>query len=70
MQHLAVGSNAVSRFVHSDVTPDNPLGWPGLWPTLQPYASWDPSIKATNVVIEIPAPPKRPTPAHDDDHAD
>ncbi len=48
VQHLAVGSNAVSRFVHSDVTPDNPLGWPGLWPTLQPYASWDPSIKATS----------------------
>ena len=48
VQHLAVGSNAVSRFVHPDVTPDNPLGWPGLWPTLQPYASWDPSIHATN----------------------
>ena len=30
------------------MTPDNPLGWPGLWPTLQPYASWDPSIHATN----------------------
>jgi hypothetical protein len=48
VQHLAGESNAVSRFVHSEVTPNNPLGWPGLWPTLQPYASWDPSIKATN----------------------
>jgi hypothetical protein len=48
VQHLAVGSNAVSRFVHSEATPTNPLGWPGLWLTLQPYASWDPSIKATN----------------------
>ena len=48
VQHLATGSNAVGRFVHSEATPDNPLGWPGLWPTLQPYASWDPSIHATN----------------------
>jgi hypothetical protein len=48
VQGLAVGSNAVSRFVRSDVTADNPLGWPGLWPTLQPFASWDPSIKATS----------------------
>ncbi len=48
VQHLAAGSNAVSRFVHSEVTAQNPLGWPGLWPTLQPYASWDPSIKASN----------------------
>src|ERR1700722_7935753 len=28
VQHLAVGSNAVSRFVHAEVTPDNPLRWP------------------------------------------
>src|SRR5580704_17566595 len=48
VQHLGTGSNAVSRFVHPEVTPDNPLGWPGLWPTLQPYASWDPSIHATD----------------------
>jgi hypothetical protein len=48
VQHLAAGSNAVSRFVHSEATAQNPLGWPGLWPTLQPYASWDPSIKASN----------------------
>ncbi len=48
VQHLASGSNAVSRFVHSEATPDNPLGWPGLWLTLQPYASWDPTIEASN----------------------
>ena len=48
VQHLAVGSNAVSRFVHAEVTPNNPLGWPGLWPTLQPYASWDPTIHASS----------------------
>jgi hypothetical protein len=48
VQHLAVGSNAVSRFVSSTVTATNPLGWPGFWPTLQPYASWDPTIQASN----------------------
>jgi hypothetical protein len=48
VQRLAGESNATSRFVHPTVTADNPLGWPGLWPTLQPYASWDPSIRATN----------------------
>ncbi|HXT95786.1 MAG TPA: hypothetical protein VN853_05775, partial [Polyangia bacterium] len=26
----------------------NPLGWPGLWPVLQPFASWDPAIVPTN----------------------
>jgi hypothetical protein len=48
VQHLAIGSNAVGRFVSSTVTPTNPLGWPGFWPTLQPFASWDPSIEASN----------------------
>jgi hypothetical protein len=48
VQQLAVESNAVSRFVTPTVTPNNPLGWPGLWPTLQPFASWDPSIQASN----------------------
>ena len=45
--HLASASNATSRFVH-DVSDTNPLGWPGLWPTLQPFSSWDPSIDATH----------------------
>jgi hypothetical protein len=26
----------------------SPLGWPGFWPTLQPYTSWDPAIHPTN----------------------
>ncbi len=45
--HMASGSNATSRFVH---TPDttNVLGWPGFWPTLQPFSSWDPTIQPTN----------------------
>jgi hypothetical protein len=48
VQHLAIGSNAVGRFVSTTVTRTNPLGWPGFWPTLQPFASWDPSIQASN----------------------
>ncbi len=45
--HMASASNATSRFVH-DATASTPLGWPGLWPTLQPFSSWDPSIQPTN----------------------
>jgi hypothetical protein len=48
VQHLAGASHATSRFVHAEVTPNNPLGWPGLWPTLQPFASWNPAIHASN----------------------
>ncbi len=51
VQRLAAEANTVSRFVTSettDATGSNPLGWPGLWPTLQPYAVWDPTIAATN----------------------
>ena len=48
VQSVAVEANTVSRFVTADVTANNPLGWPGLWPTLQPYAVWDPTIAATN----------------------
>jgi hypothetical protein len=48
VQKLAVEANTVSRFVTPDATANNPLGWPGLWPTLQPYAVWDPTIAASN----------------------
>jgi hypothetical protein len=49
VQHMAGASNAVSRFVSSpDADSNNPLGWPGLWLTLQPFTSWDPSIRPTN----------------------
>jgi hypothetical protein len=48
VQQLAVEANTVSRFVTTDATPANPLGWPGFWPTLQPYAKWDPTIAASN----------------------
>ncbi len=48
VQHVAVGANTVARTVSAEVTPANPLGWPGFWPTLQPFTEWDPSIKASN----------------------
>lgn len=48
VQRLAGEANTVSRFVSSERTDKNPLGWPGLWLTLQPFTSWDPSIRPTN----------------------
>jgi hypothetical protein len=48
VQQLASESNATSRFVSSTATPDNPLGWPGLWLAMQPFTSWNPSIHPTN----------------------
>lgn len=47
--HMATGSNATGRFVTSPDPVSNPLGWPGLWPTLQPFSSWNPMIEPTNV---------------------
>jgi hypothetical protein len=62
VQTLGTASNGITRFVHSETTPDpalprwlpgtNPLGWPGIWPTLQPFTSFDPSIHATSSVAE------------------
>jgi hypothetical protein len=50
VQTLGAESNATSRFIRSSTAPDNALGWPGIWPVLQPFASFDPSITATNHV--------------------
>jgi hypothetical protein len=44
---IGVESNAVTRFVKA-VSADVPLGWPGLWPTLQPFTSWNPAIVPTS----------------------
>jgi hypothetical protein len=53
VQTLGAASNGVSRFVHSEITSDNPLGWPGIWPTLQPFTSFNPAIAhATSSVKE------------------
>lgn len=48
VQKLAGESNAAGRFVHSDATTTNPMGWPGLWPTLQPFTRWDPTIQPSS----------------------
>ncbi len=46
--HMAGASNATNRFVNADFSASNPLGWPGLWPTLQPFSSWNPAIHPTH----------------------
>src|SRR4051812_16638959 len=38
-QHMGGGSNAYAYVTAPG--PGNPLGWAGLWPVLQPFASWD-----------------------------
>ena len=45
-QHMAGGSFAGNYVLAPGA--GNPLGWPGLWPVLQPFASWDPTIAPTN----------------------
>ncbi|HEY2746633.1 MAG TPA: hypothetical protein VGL86_18515, partial [Polyangia bacterium] len=58
VQHFAAGSNALDRFVFAPGTfpaspangANNPLGWPGLWPTLHVFASFDPTIAPTGSV--------------------
>jgi hypothetical protein len=58
VQHFATASNATSRFVfppntfpaHPDAAAENPLGWPGMWPTAHVFASFDPAIAPTGVV--------------------
>jgi hypothetical protein len=66
VQALGIASNGITRFVHAETvapilpggSPEwasgkNPLGWPGIWPTLQPFSSWDPAIgNATPSVAE------------------
>jgi hypothetical protein len=52
LQHLAGASRATSRFVSALETPANPLGWPGIWPTLEPFVSFDPAIVPTSSVSE------------------
>ncbi len=44
--HFATGSNALGRFVLSS----EPLGWPGIWPTLHVFASFDPASQPTGNV--------------------
>ena len=44
--HMGSGSNAYAYVTAPG--PSNPLGWAGLWPVLQPFVSWDPTIAPTN----------------------
>ena len=46
-EHLGSESNAGGKYVQP-VGAGNPLGWPGLWPVLQPFSSWNPAIAPTN----------------------
>jgi hypothetical protein len=44
--HMGSGSNAYAYVTAPGAS--NPLGWPGLWPVLQPFVSWDPTIAPSN----------------------
>jgi hypothetical protein len=46
--HMAGASNAINRFVSPTFSGTNLLGWPGLWPTLQPFTFWNPAIQPTH----------------------
>ena len=48
VQKVAVEANTTARSASAVVTPNNPLGWPGFWPTLQPFTQWDPHIQPSN----------------------
>ena len=52
VQQLGGESYGNVRFVHAESTPTNPLGWPGIWPTLEPFESFDPTIDVTSSVSE------------------
>ncbi len=47
-QRLAIDANTTARAFSATVTPDNPIGWAGFWPTLQPFTQWNPAIQATH----------------------
>jgi hypothetical protein len=53
VQNLAGESNATALYVSATATPANPLGWPGIWPTLEPFESFDPALATTNSVAEM-----------------
>src|ERR1700722_10737217 len=48
VQRIAVEANTTARSVSAEVTPANPLGWPGFWATLQPFTQWNPAIRPSN----------------------
>jgi hypothetical protein len=52
IQRYAAASNASAHFVRAvdGTDPKNRLGWPGFWPTAQPYRSFDPTIVPVSTV--------------------
>jgi len=52
VQQLGVESHGNVKYVLPQVTPTNPLGWPGIWPTLEPFESFDPTIAVSNSASE------------------
>jgi hypothetical protein len=57
VQHFAAGANTLGRFVFAAGTfpagdgSDNPLGWPGIWPTAHVFASFDPASDPTSQLV-------------------
>jgi hypothetical protein len=47
-QRLAVEANTTARSFSATATPNNPIGWPGFWPTLQPFTQWSPTIRPSD----------------------
>lgn len=47
-ERLADEANTTARAFSDTVTPTNPVGWPGFWPTLQPFTQWNPAIHASD----------------------
>jgi hypothetical protein len=55
LTHYAQGANTSPTWFTPNVdgtSPTDRLGWPGFWPTLQPYRSFDPTIQPVNTVTE------------------
>ncbi|HEY2517872.1 MAG TPA: hypothetical protein VGI39_43680 [Polyangiaceae bacterium] len=52
VETLGSESNATSRFIHPAGDAANPLGWPGIWPTLEPFTDFDPTVAPANTVDE------------------
>ena len=59
VQRFAAASNALGRFVypagtypsHPANAAENPLGWPGIWPTAHVFASFDPAVTPTSNLV-------------------
>jgi hypothetical protein len=47
-QRLGAEANTTARSFSTTSSPTNPIGWPGFWPTIQPFTRWDPHVQASN----------------------